>query len=134
MQISNGLQNILKKVKKGTLSLLTLLIEKGQLVLEQWVSMLISSLKTLRLKVSTLLDSIIKHSNTSNPKLYELLRDLLMCVVNALIYTIQTGGMLIFLLLLLMLVVGLFVLALLPALSLFVLMYIPTKLYQVLIK
>ena len=125
---------MLEKVKKDILNLRIRRIEREAWGWVQWASMHISNLGTYLLKVSMQLALTIKHFFISNQKLTMRLKSWLLNVGKLLISMGRGSVTLTLWLLLLMLVVGLFVLALLPALSLFVLMYIPTKLYQVLIK
>ena len=131
MQTLKDFKNILKKAGKGLLNLPTLLIEKGRWVLVRWDSIRISNHATFLLKVSSLRASIIKHLNTLKHRQPELLKDLQRTGVKLLMSVVVAGGMLIYSLLLLTLVLVSYVVVLLLRLSHIVLTFIRTRLSQV---
>src|SRR6056300_716814 len=131
MQILKDFKNILKKVGKALLSLPTLLIEKGRWVLVRWDSIRISNHATFLLKVSSLRALITKHLNTLRHNHSKLLKDLQRTGVKLLMSVVVAGGMLIYSLLHLTLVLVSYVVVLLLRLSLIVLTFIRTRLSQV---
>ena len=134
MQILNDLKHMLEKVKKDILNLPIRHIEREVSAWVQWGFMHIYSLGTYLLRVFSQLDLTTQLSHILNQKLMRLLKSWLLKGVKLLTFMVQVVEMLIYWLLLLMLVVGLYVVGLLLVLSLIELIAILIKLYQGVIK